>query len=207
VFDALERRGVLENTLVLYMGDNGFLLGEHGLFDKRVMHEPSIRVPLVAHCPSMIRPGQVIDAMALNIDICPTLLDAAGVRTEAWLHGHSLLPLLRGETSGWRKEFLYEYLWDYEALHTPTVLGLRTEDHALMEYQGIWDINELYDLKSDPEQKNNLLAGTGITTQAGGWLARVSSRELRSTAADLHRRMVGILKETQGQAWLSGPPV
>ena len=202
VLDALEKQGALENTLVVYMGDNGFLLGEHGLFDKRVMYEPSIRVPLLAHCPALFRAGQVIDGMALNIDICSTFLDAAGVPAPSNIHGRSLLPLLRGQTAGWREEFPLS-LFERGAPH-PGVIGLRTDRYALMEYQGIWDINELYDLKQDPQQKNNVLAGSETTTQSGGWLQRIKSRETRDVTADLHRRMVTILEATGGLDHLDG---
>jgi N-acetylglucosamine-6-sulfatase len=207
VFDALRRRGTLDNTLFVYMGDNGFLLGEHGLVDKRVMYEPSIRVPLLVHWPDAAAGGRTADGMALNIDIAPTFLDAAGVAIPPGVHGRSLVPMLEGEAAGWRTEFLYEYFWDYEALHTPGVMGLRTDRHVLMEYQGIWDVNELYDLREDPEQRNNLLAGSETATEAGGWLQRIRSREVRALAADLHARMVKILEATGGRERLNGPPV
>ncbi|MBM3792285.1 MAG: DUF4976 domain-containing protein, partial [Acidobacteria bacterium] len=205
VCDELKTQGVFENTLVIYMGDNGFLLGEHGLVDKRVMYEPSIRVPLIAHCPSLFPGGRALDQLALNLDICPTLLEAAGLPFPATVQGRSLMPLLRGGSTAWRSEFLYEYFWDYEAMHTPTVLGLRSERYSYMEHQGIWDLNELYDVASDPEQTANLLGGIRVTTQAGGWFQQIRDPALKELARDLRSRMVRILNETGGQALTRGP--
>ncbi len=204
VMEQLRRQGALENTLVVYMGDNGFLFGEQGLVDKRVMYDPSIRVPLLVHWPAGVRAGTVVDGMAANIDIAPTLLAAAGVKAPA-MHGRSLVGLLRGASEGWRNEMLYEYFWDYEAMHTPTVLGLRTADYSFMEYQGIWDVNELYDMRRDAEQKTNLLAGTRVATQAGGWFQRIGDAELRETVRGLRRRMASILTETGAPALARGP--
>ena len=99
----LEEKRLLNDTLVVYMSDNGFLIGDHGLIDKRCMYEPSIRVPMLAHCPDMFAGGGRPEGMALNIDIAPTMLEAAGAPRPANLHGRSLLPLLRGgDTPGAR---------------------------------------------------------------------------------------------------------
>jgi arylsulfatase A-like enzyme len=205
ILEQLRSQGVLDNTLVVHMGDNGFLFGEQGLVDKRVMYEPSIRVPLLAHWPAAVRAGTVVDEMAANIDIAPTLATAAGVRAPASMHGRSLLPLLRGQATNWREELLYEYFWDYEAAHTPSILGLRTPQYSFIEYQGIWDVNELYDLRRDPEQATNLLAGTRISTQAGGWFNRIQDPRLRETVRQLRSRMVRILNETGAPELTRGP--
>jgi N-acetylglucosamine-6-sulfatase len=202
VYDELRALNRLDDTLIVYMGDNGFLLGEQGLVDKRVMYEPSIRVPMLAHCPGLFRPGTVVEGMALNLDIAPTFLAAAGLPAPRSMHGRPLLP----GAAPPRIEFLCEYFWDYEALHTPSMCGLRTPDYSFTEYQGIWDCNELYDLKRDPLQRRNLLASAEITTQPGGWLSQAKPREVHDLAADLHRRMAGILNATGGEKWYSGPP-
>jgi N-acetylglucosamine-6-sulfatase len=140
----------------------------------------------------------------LNIDICPSFLDAAGAGPGKDLHGASLLPLLRGETAGWRRDFLYEYFWDWEALHTPTVLGLRTERYSYMEYQGIWDINELYDIQADPHQVRNLIGDAAVRTEAGGLIRRIADPAVRELVTGLRKRMNQILSETNGRfypAW------
>jgi len=205
VEEALDRAGMLEDTLFLFLGDNGYLMGEQGLVDKRVMHEPSIRVPLLAAWPGRIPAGAVRDELALNLDVAPTILNAAGLQPPASMHGASLLNLFRAAPPAWRKEFVYEYFWDWEAPHTPGVLGLRTESHSYMEYQGVWDINELYDNRRDPGQINNLLARTETTTQAGGWMRRIQDPALRSLTRDLRARMVSILNSTGGARLTAGP--
>ena len=205
VEDALARTGSLENTLIVFLSDNGFLLGEQGLADKRVMHDPSIRIPLLAAWPGRIPAGSVRREMALNLDIAPTLLDAAGISRPSSMHGASLLGLFGGTPAEWRKDFVYEYAWDWEAPHTPGVVGVRTENHSYMEYQGIWDVNELYDLQRDPRQMNNLLAGAKVTTEPGGWLERVKDPETRSLTRELRSRMKAILNATGGARFTRGP--
>jgi N-acetylglucosamine-6-sulfatase len=204
VYETLRRRNLLDNTLILYAGDNGFLFGEHGLTDKRVMYEPSMRIPLIAHCPALCRSARRPEELALNIDICPTVLDAAGLPIPAAVHGRSLLPLIRGGAHSWRTEFLYEYFWDYEALHTPTVLGLRTDRYSYMSYRGIWDIDELYDVAADPDQTSNLLGDVRVTTQPGGLVQNIRDPELRARVRGFRARMADILRSTGGRfrpAW------
>lgn len=99
VLDYLEKAGLAESTLVFYMGDNGFSFGEHGLIDKRHMYEESMRVPLLAYCPGLIKPGTKVGQMVQNIDIAPTILEAAGLKAPDYMDGRSFLPLLQGEKS------------------------------------------------------------------------------------------------------------
>ncbi len=198
VMDELERRNLLNDTLVVYMSDNGFQFGEHGLIDKRTMYEPSIRVPMIAHCPDLFPGNRRVAGMALNIDIGPTYLDAAGLRAPASMHGRSLLPLLGGATE-WRSEFLYEYFWERDYPQTPSVLGLRTDRYSYMNFHGIWDLNELYDLEKDPDQMQNLLAGVRITTEGGRLSTHVKDQELKKLVTDLEGRTRRILAETGGR--------
>ncbi len=157
VFDTLREQGILDSTLVIFMSDNGFLHGEHGLIDKRCMYEESIRVPLIAHCPEIIPSNQKTDRIGLNIDICPTILDAAGVSIPETVQGKSFLPILKGEDPEWREAMLYEYFWERAFPQTPTVFGVRTERYKYMNYHGIFDLDELYDLKEDPKEMHNLI--------------------------------------------------
>lgn len=198
VTDELERRRLLDDTLIVYMGDNGFQFGEHGLIDKRTMYETSIRVPMIAHCPALLEGGRRVEGMALNIDIAPTLLDAAGVPPPASIHGRSLLPLARG-AGEWRTEFVYEYFWERDFPQTPSVLGLRTDHHSFMQYHGIWDLDELYDLRADPDQMHNLLGGVRTRTEAGRLFYRIQDPDLRRLVADLQNRMGRILDSTGGR--------
>jgi N-acetylglucosamine-6-sulfatase len=165
VLDYLEAQGLAENTLVVYMGDNGFLLGEHGLIDKRHAYEPSIRVPMLAWAPGTIDGGTTAASLIRNIDIAPTVLDVARAAggDEAALEmpgpvdGRSVLPVLRAEEMDEGGAFLYEYYWEYAFPHTPTTFALRGDRYKLIMYHGVWDQNELYDLQADPQERHNLI--------------------------------------------------
>jgi N-acetylglucosamine-6-sulfatase len=158
VLDYLEQEGLAESTLVVYMSDNGFLLGEHGLIDKRNAYEESIRIPMLAWAPGTIEAGRTIEEMVLNVDMAPTFLDLASVEVPERMAGRSLVPLLVGEPSEWREEMLYVYYWEYPFPHTPTVLAVRDPRYKYIFYHGIWDTNELYDVASDPRETRNLIA-------------------------------------------------
>ena len=154
----LAENGYAENTIVMLMGDNGFLFGEHGLIDKRNAYEESMRVPLVAWGPSVLPESYKVDEIVANLDIAPTMLDIAGLKSPVQFEGQSLLPLARGmSVSDWRKELLYEYYWEFNFPSTPTTFALRTDDYKLIQYHGIWDTEELYDIKNDPKEMNNLV--------------------------------------------------
>ena len=168
VLDTLERLGLAENTLVVYMGDNGFLLGEHGLIDKRNAYEESIRVPMLAYAPGYIPAGTVVDDLVRNIDVAPTILDLTHTRAEAPIDGTSFLSLLTTGRSNTTprpppaegdgdpgREFLYEYYWEYAFPHTPTTFALRGDRYKYIYYQGIWDTFELYDMQLDAKEQHN----------------------------------------------------
>ncbi|NJM26049.1 MAG: sulfatase [Bacteroidia bacterium] len=181
VLDYLREAGLDESTVVIYMGDNGFSFGEHGLIDKRHMYEESFRVPLIARAPGMIREGSKIDQMVQNIDIGPTVLELAGVKTPSQMQGMSFAPLLRGETIPWRDKVFYEYYWEYAFPQTPTMFGVRTDRYKYIFNQGLWGINELYDLQNDPLEVNNLIRDEGhqeIAKQLAGdmwtWLEQTN---------------------------------
>jgi N-acetylglucosamine-6-sulfatase len=199
----LEESRLLEDTLIVYMGDNGYMWGEHGMVDKRSMHEPSIRVPLAAHCPGLTG-TRVIEEMALNIDLAPTFLEAAGVKPPASMQGRSLLPLLQGRGGGWRKDFIYEYEWEQDFPYTPTIAGLRTEQWSFMQYQGVWDIAELYDVRKDPEQMRNLLAGVRLGIGRGRMSMNIKDPDLNALVGSLQGRLAELLAETGGDVRRSG---
>jgi N-acetylglucosamine-6-sulfatase len=157
VLDALRQRGDLDATLFVYMGDNGFAFGEHGLIDKRTAYEESIRVPLLARCPELFKPGTVVNHTVANIDLMPTFLEAAGARSGATVDGASWLPLAQGRTTQWRQSMLYEYYWERNYPQTPTVHALREDRYKFIRYYGIWDVDELYDLQNDPAEMRNLI--------------------------------------------------
>ncbi len=160
VLQALEETKQLEQTAIFYTSDNGFFHGEWRAFDKRLMHEPSIRVPLLVRYPPLVKPGSVADPMVLNIDLAPTVLDLAGLEVPSWMHGRSIVPLLRGELpADWRKDWLYEY-FEYPGAHMVRKnRGIRTERYKLIHYFEPPEEFELYDLKNDPGETNNLYEG------------------------------------------------
>lgn len=157
IFDYLRESGQLESTLVVYMGDNGFQFGEHGLIDKRVAYEHSVKVPLLMHCPEIIKPGSKISQVVANIDIGPTFLGAAGLGTPKHMDGANFFPLIQGKPVEWREGLLYEYFWEWNYPHTPTMHAILGERYKYIRYHGLWDVNELYDMKNDPEELNNLI--------------------------------------------------
>jgi arylsulfatase A-like enzyme len=156
VLDALKASGKDRNTVVIYMGDNGFLWGEHGLIDKRNMYDESQKVPMLVHGPGRYPGGTVLSQVVQNIDLAPTVLDMAGIPKPAQMQGESIQPLLRGEPVAWRDRAFYEYYWEFSFPQTPTTFGLRKGRYKFIWYHGIWDLSEFFDLEKDPEEKNNL---------------------------------------------------
>jgi len=156
ILDTLDELGLAENTLVLFTSDNGYFLGEHGFFDKRLMYEPSLRIPLLIRYPAAVQPGTVIDEFALNLDFAVTLMDYAGLRIPQDVDGSSLRPLLEGREVPWRRDFLYEY-YEFPAVHMVVPnRGVRTRRWKYIEYYGRRREYELYDLENDPEEVQNL---------------------------------------------------
>jgi len=157
----LDTSGLARNTIVIYTSDQGFFLGDHGLFDKRFMYEESLRMPFLVRWPAAIKPGSRSDAMALNVDFAPTFLEAAGVRVPAGMQGRSLLPVLRGRTpADWRTSMYYRYYHDPGDHNTRAHYGVRTATHKLIYF---WkkDQWELFDLVRDPNELHNLYGQPG----------------------------------------------
>ena len=160
VLDYLDSAALSEETVVIYMGDNGFHLGEHGFYDKRDAFETSIRVPMFAYAPGRIAPGTTIQPMVQNIDIAPTILQLCEVTKPESVHfdGRSMVPLFDGHRpSGWRDHILYEYHWEWNFPATPTTLAIRTDRYKYAFYHGTWDIDSFHDLKTDPDEQHNLI--------------------------------------------------
>ncbi|CAN5884869.1 sulfatase [soil metagenome] len=162
VYEALESLGMLDNTLLVFAGDNGMFLGEHGMSDKRAMHEESIRIPLVARYPALIRPGSIIPQQVLNIDLAPSILEICDVKPISDIHGESWVRLLDGNTEGWRESWYYEYNYEEQFPYTPNVRGVRTDEWKYIRYphgDGGPDHHkaELYHLNSDPDERRNLI--------------------------------------------------
>jgi len=163
LLDTLARTGQLENTLVILTSDNGYYLGEHGLGDKRSAYDESLRVPLLIRLPGSNAPrGTVSDALTLNLDHAPTLLDFAGATPLPAAQGRSLRPLLAGERpADWRTAFFYAYFREAQ-YPAPTVLAVRTATHKLVTYPGRKDWTEVFDLAADPYEVRNLAGDTAL---------------------------------------------
>jgi N-acetylglucosamine-6-sulfatase len=116
-----------------------------------------MRVPLLMRCPKIFPAGRALPQVVANIDLAPTFLDIAGVKAPANMDGSSYLPLLQGRANvPWRDGVLYEYYWERDFPQTPTVHALRTEEWKYIRVQGLWDLDELYNLKTDPLETKNL---------------------------------------------------
>jgi arylsulfatase A-like enzyme len=156
VLDYLDSAGLAGNTVVFYSADNGWYLGDLGLYDKRFMYEPGLRVPLIVRGPG-VKAGATPASFVANIDLAPTFLDLAGQPVPDSMHGRSLVPLLRGETpADWRTSVYYRYYHDPGHHNTAAHFGVRTATHKLIYY---WkkDAYELFDLTVDPCEQHNLL--------------------------------------------------
>jgi N-acetylglucosamine-6-sulfatase len=175
VMDQLDAMGIRDETLIIYMGDNGFMFGEHGLIDKRVAYETSIRVPMLMQCPELFDGGAVVDEVVANIDIAPTILEAMGLAKPPHMDGRSFIPLAQGKEIPWREYFLYVYYWEKNFPQSPTVFALRGDRYKYINYYWLWDADELYDLETDPEESNNLLYDPAFETIAANMEARLYS--------------------------------
>ncbi len=156
VLDWLDREGLADETIVIYTTDNGWYLGDLGLYDKRFMYEPGLRVPLIARGPG-IRAGITPEQFVANIDLAPTILDVAGLPVPGSMQGRSIAPLLRGERpADWRTSVYYRYYHDPGHHDTRAHYGIRTATHKLIHY---WkkDAWEMFDLVADPAEQHNLL--------------------------------------------------
>jgi arylsulfatase A-like enzyme len=162
ILAALREAKLADNTLVVFTSDNGFFFGEHGLAGKWLMYEESIRVPLVICDPRLPEKerGRKVEAVTLNVDLAPTLLDAAGVAVPAGMQGRSLRPLLTGGGREWRADWFYEHQTLPKII--PPSEGVRTERWAYLRWTGVDPaVEELYDLREDPLEEHNLAADPG----------------------------------------------
>ncbi len=183
VMDYLKKKGIYDDTMVVYMGDNGFQFGEHGLIDKRVAYEESIRVPLLVQYPEQLIAGSNVDRIVTNIDIAPTLLEVAGA-TGPEIDGSSFWKLALGQDSPWRNSLLYEYYWEWNYPQTPTIFAIRDQEYKFIRYHGVWDTDELYDMKADPHEQHNL----------------IRSEKHQEIAKNLSDRMFQMLRDSGGMS-------
>lgn len=156
---SLKEHGFDDNTVIVFTSDNGFFLGERGLAGKWLIYEESIRIPLIIVDPQAAkdRRGTTNDAMVLNTDFAPTLLDIAGVTAPKGYEGRSLMPLVAGDTPAWRSDFLYEHRMVNKGIpKSQGVRGSRWVYARFDEQDPVYE--QLFDLKTDPQQLRNLAA-------------------------------------------------
>ena len=160
IINYLKKQGLYENTVVVFYSDNGYLIGDHGLIDKRNAYEGSVRVPLVISAPGLLPEGVTNKTVVRNLDMAPTFLDLAGVKPPTHFEGKSFLPVASGEVSPeqWQTpDFVYEYYWEWTFPMTPTTFAIRRGNLKYIQYHGVWDMEELYDLEKDPQEMHNLI--------------------------------------------------
>ncbi|MHC4997197.1 MAG: sulfatase/phosphatase domain-containing protein [Planctomycetota bacterium] len=143
-----------------------------------------MRVPMLAYCPDLFRPGTVVEGVVAGIDIGPTAMEAAGLNPAGYMDGASYLRLAAGKQGlkDWRDYLMYEYYWEFAYPHTPTTFALRGNRYKFIQYHGIWDTDELYDIAADPKETHNL----------------IHSPEHQKLIGELRRRLHDILEEADG---------
>jgi len=173
IYRTLKKKGELDNTIFIFTSDNGLLNGEHGMVDKRTMHEPSIRIPLVVRYPGLTPTDKpvVVNKQVLTLDIAPTILELCGAPPLQNIHGQSFKSLVQGDTANWRKAWFYEYNYEKQFPYTPNVRGIRTDKWKYMHYptgDGRSDkyLAELYHLAVDPGENKNLINNPAYAPQA-----------------------------------------
>ena len=156
--EILTKKGIAENTIIVWMGDNGYFLGERQMAGKWLMYDNSVRVPLIIYDPRVKKHHDVEDMVA-NVDLAATILDFSGVKSDLKTHGISLVPYVyNGSSKDKRKELMIEHLWDFQPI--PPSEGIRTEQWKYFRYRTIKATEELYDLENDPQELNNLASNT-----------------------------------------------
>jgi arylsulfatase A-like enzyme len=173
--DYLDKNNLTENTIVIYLSDQGFYLGEHGWFDKRFIYEESFRTPMMMRYPGVVKPGTVSNDFVMNLDLAPTMLDAAGVAIPKDEQGQSFLPLLKDKNAKGRESIYYHYYENGEHSVSPH-FGVRTKRYKLVRFYKRVNSWELYDLQKDPQELHNLYGQKAygkITQQMNGELNKL----------------------------------
>lgn len=165
--DYLDQHNLTGNTLVIYVSDQGFYMGEHGWFDKRFMYEESFRTPMVMRYPGVVKPGTVSQHFVMNLDIAPTVLQAAGIAVPNDMQGKSFLPMVRNKKLKGRNAMYYHYYENGEHAVSPH-FGIQTERYKLIRFYKRVNGWELYDLKKDKKEMSNLYGQKGYEAITAG---------------------------------------
>jgi arylsulfatase A-like enzyme len=185
ILDALEARGTLNRTLIVFTSDNGFFFGEHGLsLERRLPYEESVRNPLIIHYPPVVRPGTTPDAIALSVDIAPTVLELSGVPISDQIQGRSLVPVLAGgPPDDWRTSLLVEF-YTYES-PMPWLVDMdyrmvRTDRYKYIRWTHHPDLDEMYDLEADPYETHNVIDDPSLASAREDLLEELRRLTLRA---------------------------
>lgn len=176
--DYLDQNSLAENTVVIYMSDQGFFMGEHGWFDKRFMYEESFRTPMMMRYPGVVKAGTQSNHLVMNLDIAPTLLDIAGVTVPGDMQGESMMPLLTDKSAKGREAIYYHYYENGEHAVSPH-FGVKTDRYKLIRFYKRVESWELFDLKKDPQEMNNLYG----------------SKKYRKIQEELETRLKGLIEK------------
>ena len=181
LFEYLKKEGLWKNTVIIYTGDQGMMLGAHDLIDKRWMYEEAMQMPFIVHYPKMIKEGKTTDLLINNTDYAPTMIELAGGKTPEYMQGKSFLNTLKGKSeNNWRTATYYRY-WMHMIHHAvPAHFGVRTKDYKLIFYYGSHYLTEK-DFKNQYWIKNKL--GHDVQTPAT-W----EFYDLRNDPKELHNR-------------------
>ncbi|WP_291945174.1 sulfatase [Chitinophaga sp.] len=185
--DYLDKHQLTDNTIVIYLSDQGFYLGEHGWFDKRWMYEESFRTPMLMRYPGVLKPGVISKDFVMNLDIAPTVLDAAGVKIPADMQGESMLPLLKHTKQKGRDAMYYHY-YENTVHHVSPQFGIKTQRYKLIRFYERVEGWELFDLEKDKSEMNNVYGKKGyeaITAQLKKQLAALIVKYEDTEAAEL----------------------
>jgi N-acetylglucosamine-6-sulfatase len=209
LYELLRQRGELDNTVFVFMSDNGILNGEHGMVDKRTMHEPSVRIPLLVRYPGLVPSdkARVVEEQVLTVDMAPSILELCGAPPLEKVHGKSWVPLARGGDTSWRKSWFYHYNYEKQFPYTPNVRGVRTDQWKYVHYphgDGRPDRHkaELYNIEFDPEERHNLIDRpkyAGVVKELQGELARLMRQTGLTPEMDKMPLDEGIKKELPDQ--------
>ena len=195
VIEYLKKNNLYENTILVYMGDQGFYIGEHGIYDKRWMYEESLQMPCVISYPKAIKKGIRPEELTLNVDVAPTLLDFAGIEAPADMDGVSIKGVLTGDAEvkkNWRKSAYYQY-YEYPLYHNVQPhYGVRTDRYKLIHYYYDVDVWELFDLQTDPHELQNLYgqpAYDDLVTELKEEIVRLQQQYGDTISLDARRKM------------------
>lgn len=206
LFAYLTKNHLDKDTLVVFTSDNGFQTGDHGLIDKRTAYEASVRVPLLVWEPGTVPAGAVNTGRVRNLDFAPTVLTAAGITTKpSQFEGQSAWSLWNGNTipSDWKPgDFVYEYYWEYNFPETPTTFAITRGSVKYIQYYGIYDTDELYDLSADPEEMHNLVDDPAWAEKKqelrGALYAQLANRQGKHMIPYMERQSIGAVRRRKG---------